>query len=167
MSALRSLWIALTTGETTLAGTDSDFFLDFGLTGKSIALPNQPGNDTEMPIPNPPVGPLPPFSSSNGTTYLFDVTLDTTEFVPGTVRLRLDVSTSSRDGLPKVPGLIDPTAQWQCRSILMVGLGRDGKVYPISAMPEVNRWLGPDQPGGTSMVIDLIKRSEVGLPAVA
>jgi hypothetical protein len=158
MAALRSLWIALTTGETLGAGTDANFFLEFGLTGKSVALPDQPGNDTEMPLPVPLSAA--PATSGNGTTYLFDVNLDTTDFVPGTVSLRHD-----NKGLPLLP--VDPLSAWQCRSILITGLGEDGKVYPIAAMPEVNRWLGAETPGGSSIVIDVLKRSEVGLPAAS
>lgn len=157
MPQLRSLWVALTTGDTLGAGTDANFFIEFGLTGKSVRLPDQPGNDTEMPVPVP-VAAL-PGTASNGTTYLFDVNLASEEFVPGTVTLRHDNSNAI---LP-----VDPVSAWQCRSILIVGMGEDGKLYPLVAMPNVDRWLGAEMPGGSQIVLDVLKRSEVGLPSAA
>jgi len=112
-------------------------------TGKSFKLPDQPGNDLKTPTT--------PGLSSNGTTYLFDVNnLGTEEWVPGTVVLRSDNTL--------------PLAGWRCKSILIVGAGEDGKFYPMVAMPNVDRWLAADEPEGLSIVLDVLKKGEVGIP---
>jgi hypothetical protein len=154
MTALRSVWVSLTTADVLLAGTDANLFLEFNASGKSFLLPDQPGNDLEMPSP----------LGSNGTTFLFDVNnLDTDEWVPGTVVLRNDATMALPKPLPSIPNA--PLAGWRCKSILVVGLGEDGKVYPMVAMPHVDRWLSADEPAGLSIVLDILKNEEIGLPA--
>ena len=155
MAVLRSLWVALTTADVALAGTDANLFLEFNASGKSFKLPDQPGNDLEAPGL--------PFFSSNGTTFLFDVNnLATEEFMPGTVMLRNDATQVMPDPLPDIPNA--PFAGWRCKSILVVGMGEDGKFYPLVAMPHVDRWLAADEPEGLSIVLDILKGSEVGSP---
>jgi hypothetical protein len=159
MANLRSLWIALTTAEVPLAGTDATLFLEFNASGKSFKLPDQPGNDLEMPNVNP----APPsMGSSNGTIYLFDVNnLTTEEFLPGTVVLRNDNMADLPVG-PDIPNA--PLMGWRCQSILIVAMGEDGKFYTLVAMPNVNRWLAADEPEGLSIVLDILKGTEIGLP---
>lgn len=156
MAPLRSIWVALTTADVLLAGTDANLFLEFNASGKSFKLPDQPGNDLEAPGP--------PMFSANGTTYLFGVnSLDTDEFLPGTVVLRNDATQDLPSPAPDIPNA--PFAGWRCKSILMVGMGEDGKFYPLVAMPNVDRWLAADEPEGLSIVLDVLKGDEVGLPA--
>lgn len=50
------------------------------------------------------------------------------------------------------------------QSILIVGAGEDGKFYPMVAMPNVDRWLAADEPEGLSIVLDVLKKGEVGIP---
>jgi len=156
MAQLRSLWVALTTADVALAGTDANLFLEFNASGKSFKLPDQPGNDLEAPGL--------PFFSANGTTYLFDVNnLSTEEFVPGTVVLRNDATQELPSPLPDIPNA--PFAGWRCKSILIVGLGEDGRFYALVAMPNVDRWLAADEPEGLTIVLDVLKSAEVGVPA--
>lgn len=153
MAALRSVWVALTTDNVFLAGTDANLYLEFNGSGKSFMLPDQPGNDLEQPL-----------LGSNATTFLFDVNnLDTSEWVQGTVVLRNDATITPPKPIPAIPNA--PGAGWRCESILIVGLGEDGKVYPMVAMPNVDRWLAADEPAGLSIVLDVLKNSEIGLPA--
>ena len=155
MANLRSLWVALTTADVDLAGTDANLFLEFNLSGKSFKLPDQPGNDLERPGV--------PFFSANGTTYLFDVNnLTTQEFMPGTVILRNDSTIDPPIG-PTIPNA--PGAGWRCKSILVVGMGEDGKFYSLVAMPNVDRWLAADEPEGLSIVLDVLRDGEIGVPS--
>jgi hypothetical protein len=155
MAAIRQLWITLGTADTFLAGTDSVLFLEFSLTGRSIALPDQPGNDTEPPVPFP-VDALPQ-TSSNATTYIFDVdALTTADFVSGTVSLR----NGNQSLLPGAAGRV--VEGWRCAAVLVVGLGEDGRFYPLVAMPDVDRWLAPDEPEGLVLRLDVLKPSEIG-----
>ena len=156
MAGLRQLWITLVTGDTLLAGTDADLYLEFGLSGRSIKLPDQPGNDLEQPAPFPAAAL--PLSSSNATTYIFDVEpLSTADFVPGTVTLR-----NGNQG--PLPGPVGQIGQgWRCHAVLVVGMGEDGKVYPLVAMPDVDRWVAADEPEGLVLRLDVLKPAEVGV----
>ncbi len=155
MATLRQLWVTLSTADTFLAGTDADLFLEFGLTGRVVKLPDQPGNDLEQP------GLLPPFtpgSASNATTYIFDVDgLATSDFVPGTLTLR----NGNQGPLPGPPGQLGQG--WRCHGVLIVGLGEDGKFYPLVAMPDVDRWLAADEPEGLTLKLDVLKPTEIGV----
>ena len=155
MATLRQLWVTLSTADTFLAGTDADLFLEFGLTGRVVKLPDQPGNDLEQP------GLLPPFtpgSASNATTYIFDVDgLATSDFVPGTLTLR----NGNQGPLPGPPGQLGQ--EWRCHGVLIVGLGEDGKFYPLVAMPDVDRWLAADEPEGLTLKLDVLKPTEIGV----
>lgn len=75
--------------------------------------------------------------------------LDTNEFVPGTVVLRNDNTKSN--------------AGWRCESVLIVGIGENGRFYPLVAMPKVDRWLAADEPEGLSLPIDILKSTEIGV----
>lgn len=103
--------------------------------GKSFKLPDQPGNDLE---------------NSSSTSYLFHVNnLSTDDFVPGTVILR-------NDNTGFAPG-------WRCESVLIVGIGENGKYYLIVAMDDVDRWLAADEPEGLSMPLDILNAGEIGV----
>jgi hypothetical protein len=148
MPELRQLWVTLTTADTLFAGTDADLYLEFGLTGRSLKLPDQPGNDTEQP------GLL----GSNATTYIFHVdTLSTADFVPGTLSLR----NGNQGPIPGPPGQL--FQGWRCHAVLIIGLGEDGKFYPLVAMRDVDRWLAADEPEGLVLRLDVLKPSEVGI----
>lgn len=155
MGSLRQLWVTLGTADTLLAGTDSILYLEFSLTGRSIPLPDQPGNDLEQPAPFP--ASAVPMSSSNATTYIFDVNaLSTSDFVPGTVSLR----NGNQSPVPGPAGRV--VEGWRCHAVLIIGLGEDGKFYPLVAMPDVDRWLAADEPEGLVLQMDVLKPSEVG-----
>jgi hypothetical protein len=156
MPTLRQLWVNLSTADTLLAGTDAILYLEFGLTGRSIELPDQPGNDLEQPAPLPVAGL--PMTSSNATTYIFDVEgLSTADFVPGTVTLR-----NGNQG--PIPGRVGQIGQgWRCHAVLIVGIGEDGKYYPLVGMPDVDRWVAADEPGGLALKLDILKPGEVGV----
>jgi hypothetical protein len=151
MTELRELWITLTTADAfpPLAGTDADMFLEFGLTGRSFKLPDQSGNDLEQPG----------IIASNATTYIFHVDrLSTVDFVPGTVTLR------NGNQNPLIPGPLGQLLQgWRCHAVLILGLGEDGKFYPLVAMRDVDRWLAADEPEGLVLRLDVLKPSEVGI----
>lgn len=136
MATLRQLWVSLRTQDFPSGGTNANLFLELGQSGKSFKLPDQPGDDTEL---------------SSSTTYLFNVPdLDTTEFVPGTVTLRND-NTGSRPG-------------WRCEAVLVIGIGQDGKFYPLVAMTDVDRWLAADEPEGLTLTLDVLHANEIGVP---
>jgi len=158
MADLRQLWVTLVTADTLLAGTDADLYLEFSLTGKSIKLPDQPGNDTERPA----ISPLDaiPGTASNGTVYIFDVdSLSTKDFVPGTVTLR---NANNNPVLPGALAQLDAPG-WRCHGVLIVGMGEDGKYYPLVAMPDVDRWLAADESEGLVLRLDVLKPAEVGV----
>jgi hypothetical protein len=136
MATLRQLWATLRTQDFPNGGTDANLFLEFGQSGKSFKLPDQPGDDLER---------------SASTSYLFNVPdLDTTEFTPGTVSLR-------NDNTGNAPG-------WRCESVLILGIGQDGKYYPLVAMTDVDRWLASDEPEGLTMTLDILNANEIGVP---
>lgn len=133
MTELRKLWITLRTQDWPDGGTSSSFFLEFP--GKSIKLPDQPGNDLEQ---------------ASSTTYLFAVhNLGTEDFVPGTVRLRND-NTNDKPG-------------WRCQSVLIIGIAENGKFYPLVAMDDVDRWLAANEPEGLELLLDILKPGEIGV----
>lgn len=155
MPSLRQLWVTLSTANTFLAGTDADLYIEFGMTGRSVKLPDQPGNDLEHPEFQPA---FVPGSASNATTYVFDVdALGTADFVPGTVTLR----NGNQGPVPGPPGQIGQG--WRCRGVLIIGLGEDGKFYPLVAMPDVDRWLAADEPEGLVLKLDVLKPTEIGV----
>jgi hypothetical protein len=154
MAELRQLWVTLTTGDVEGAGTEADLYLEFALRGLSIKLPDQVGDDLERPSSQTP----PLTGSSNATSYIFHVSnLATADFVPGTVSLR-------NGNQSPVPGDLGRFSQgWRCHAVLVIGLGEDGRFYPLVAMSNVDRWLAADQPEGLVLSLDVLKPSEVGV----
>ncbi len=135
MANLKELWITLRTADWPDGGTDADFFIEFQQSGKSFKLPDQPGGDLEQ---------------ASSTSYLFHVdNLATTDFVRGTVVLRND-NTGDKPG-------------WRCASVLVIGIGEDGKYYLLVAMDDVDRWLAADEPEGLTLTLDILKPSEIGV----
>ncbi len=134
-TSLRQLWIVLRTEDRDGAGTNANIFLEFLQSGKSIRLPDQPGND---------------LAAATSTSYLFNVTnLSTADFVRGSVLLRND---NTGDGAP-----------WRCESVLIVGIGEDGKYYLLVAMSNVDRWLSASDPEGLALLLDILKPEEIGI----
>jgi hypothetical protein len=132
--SLRQLWIVLRTEDRDGASTNANIFLEFLQSGKSIRLPDQPGND---------------LSQATSTSYLFNVTnLGTADFVRGSVLLRND---NTGDGAP-----------WRCESVLIIGIGEDGKYYLLVAMSNVNRWLSASDSEGLTLLLDILKPEEIG-----
>jgi hypothetical protein len=135
MPALRKLWITLRTQDFPDGGTNANFFLEFLRSGRSMRLPDQPGDDLER---------------SASTTYDFNVdNLSTEDFQPGTVVLRND-NTGDKPG-------------WRCKSVLIIGIGEDGKYYPLVAMSDVERWLAADEPEGLTLTLDILRGEEIGV----
>ena len=135
MATLRKLWVTLRTQDFPDGGTNANLWLDFQQSGKSFKLPDQPGDDLER---------------SASTTYDFNVdNLSTEDFIPGTVVLR-------NDNTGEKPG-------WRCKSVLIIGVGEDGKFYPVVAMSDVERWLAADEPEGLTLVLDILRSSEIGV----
>jgi hypothetical protein len=135
MADLRDLWITLRTADWPDGGTDANFFIEFLRSGKSFKLPDQPGNDLEQ---------------ASSTSYLFHVDQLTTEdCAPGTVVLRND-NTGNKPG-------------WRCKSVLVIGVGEDGKYYPLVAMDDVDRWLASDELEGLTLTLDILGPDEIGV----
>ena len=135
MADLRDLWIILKTADWPDGGTDANIFIEFLRSGKSFKLPDQPGNDLEK---------------ASSTSYLFHVDqLTTQDFDPGTVILR-------NDNTGEKPG-------WRCKSVLIIGVGEDGKYYPLVAMDDVDRWLAADEPEGLTLTLDILGPDEIGV----
>ena len=42
-------------------------------------------------------------------------------------------------------------------------MGRNGKYYPLVAMPNVDRWLAADEPEGLVLRLDVLDPTEVGV----
>jgi len=52
---------------------------------------------------------------------------------------------------------------WRCGSVLIVGIGENGKYYPLVAMNNVDRWLAADEPEGLSSTLDILRPDEIGV----